>query len=424
MEKSVIEELKQRGFVAQMADTGLEEAAEREKLIVYAGFDPTAASLHLGHVIPALALAHFQRYGHRPIALVGGGTGLIGDPSGRATERALLTKEAVEANVEGLKNQLARFLNFEGENAAIILNNDEWLSQFRLIDFLRDIGKHFTVNVMLAKDSVRSRLEDREQGISFTEFSYMLLQAADYLHLYDQYDCNVQVGGSDQWGNITAGIDLIRRVDAQTAHGLTFPLLTKADGTKFGKSESGAIWLDPHLTSPYELYQYWLNVDDRDVIRFLKIFTFLPMQRIDELQREVEEHPEARAAQRVLAWEFTKLVHGEDVARAVRKASNFLFGSATSELDTEALAHVTTAAPVTTIARSQIETGMTLEEALTVAGLAKSKREARQLLGQGGVYVNNQRVGADERVTLENLILDKAVLLRVGKKKYGLLVVE
>ncbi len=323
-----------------------------------------------------------------------------------------------------LKKQFSYFMSFEGENAAIMLNNNDWLSEFKLIDFLRDIGKHFTVNAMLAKESVRARLEDREQGISFTEFSYMLLQSADYLQLHDMLGCNLQIGGSDQWGNITAGVDLIRRVRGDAVHGLTFPLLTKADGTKFGKSESGAIWLDPNLTSPYEMYQYWLNVDDRDVIRFLKIFTFLPLDRIGELQREVEQHPEARTAQRVLAWEFTALVHGKAVADAVRKASNFLFGSDPSELDSGALEQVATAAPITLIDRSQLEGGLALDEALTTAELAKSKREARQLLNQGGVYINNQRCSTEDRVSTENLILDKAVLLRVGKKKYGLLMVR
>lgn len=422
--ESVIEELRQRGFIAQMTETGLEKASANETLIVYLGVDPTAASMHLGHLVPVMGLAHFQRYGHKVIALVGGGTGLIGDPSGRATERQLLSEEVVEENVRCLKNQLSHFMDFDGENPAIMVNNNDWLSQFKLIEFLRDIGKHFTVNAMLAKDSVRSRLEDREQGISFTEFSYMLLQATDYLELHDMTGCNLQIGGSDQWGNITAGVDLIRRVRGKAVHGLTFPLITKADGTKFGKSESGAIWLDPNLTSPYEMYQYWLNADDRDVIRFLKIFTFLPLDRIAELQREVEEHPEARAAQRVLAWEFTALVHGKAVADAVRKASNFLFGSDPSELDNSALEHVATAAPVTLIDRSQLEGGLSLDEALTTAELAKSKREARQLLNQGGVYVNNQRRGPEDKVSSENLILDKAVLLRVGKKKYGLLMVK
>jgi len=422
--ESVIEELRQRGFIAQMTESGLEKATVNETLIVYLGVDPTAASMHLGHLVPVMGLAHFQRYGHKVIALVGGGTGLIGDPSGRATERQLLSEEVVEENVRCLKNQLSHFMDFDGKNPAIMLNNNDWLSQFKLIEFLRDIGKHFTVNAMLAKDSVRSRLEDREQGISFTEFSYMLLQATDYLELHDMTGCNLQIGGSDQWGNITAGVDLIRRVRGASVHGLTFPLITKADGTKFGKSESGAIWLDPNLTSPYELYQYWLNADDRDVIRFLKIFTFLPLERINELQQEVEAHPEARAAQRVLAWEFTALVHGKAVADAVRKASNFLFGSDPSELDSGALEHVATAAPVTLIDRSQLEGGLSLDEALTTAELAKSKREARQLLNQGGVYVNNQRRGPEDKVSAENLILDKAVLLRVGKKKYGLLMVR
>lgn len=422
--KSVIEELQQRDFIAQMTESGLEKAAANETLIVYLGVDPTAASMHLGHLVPVMGLAHFQRYGHKVIPLVGGGTGLIGDPSGRATERQLLSEEVVEENVRCLKKQLSHFLDFEGENPAVMLNNNDWLSQFKLIDFLRDIGKHFTVNAMLAKDSVRSRLEDREQGISFTEFSYMLLQSADYLQLHDMLGCNLQIGGTDQWGNITAGVDLIRRVRGDAVHGLTFPLLTKADGTKFGKSESGAIWLDPNLTSPYEMYQYWLNVDDRDVVRFIKIFTFLPLERIHELEREVEERPEARAAQRVLAWEFTALVHGKAVADAVRKASNFLFGSDPSELDAGALEHVASAAPVTLIDRSQLEHGIPLDEALTTTELAKSKREARQLLNQGGVYVNNQRRSPEDRVSAEDLILDKAVLLRVGKKKYGLLMVR
>lgn len=423
MQRTVIDELRERGFIFQMTETGVEEAAKKEKLIVYVGFDPTAASLHLGHVIPIMGLAHLQRYGHQPIALVGGGTALIGDPSGKQTERALLPKEKIEANAESIKEQMKRFLNFEGENPALMLNNADWLCELNLIDFLRDVGKHFSLGAMLAKDSVKSRLE-REQGISVTEFLYALLQSYDFMHLSEHHHCNMQMGGSDQWGNITAGIEYIRRTSGKTAHGVTFPLLTKADGGKFGKTESGAIWLDPNWTSPYEMYQYWLNTDDRDVVKLLKFFTFLAMEKIQELAQEVEEAPEKRNAQKTLAWEFTALVHGEKAAKAARGASELLFGATPEDLSDETLASVEKIIPASRIARNQIQSGIALPDALVHTKLTSSKGEARRLLKQGGVYVNNERRSLDQDLTESDLLLQKAALLRAGKKKYHLLIVE
>lgn len=422
MAHTLLDELDQRGFICQITETGWHEAVQHGKMVVYVGFDPTASSLHLGHVIPLMGLAHFQRYGHQPIALVGGGTALIGDPSGKQTERTLLPKETVEANAESMKVQMRRFLDFDDpRNPALMLNNADWLCSLGLVDFLRDVGKHFSLGALLAKDSVRARLE-REQGISITEFLYALLQSYDFQYLNEHHQCNGQLGGSDQWGNITAGIEYIRRTSGKTAHGLTFPLLTKADGGKFGKTESGAIWLDPNLTSPYEMYQYWMNTDDRDVIRFLKFFTFLPLEQIKELETLRDEAPEKREAQKTLAWEFTKLVHGDKAVKASKGASELLFGNEPDNLDDEALTYVEKIVSSTPVEANQLQSGLSLVDALVTAELAKSKGEARRLLNQGGVYVNNHRREPSDDITSEDLLLGKAVLLRVGKKKYRLLV--
>ena len=423
MQRTVIDELKERGFIFQMTETGIEEAAKSDKLIVYVGFDPTGASLHVGHVIPIMGLAHLQRYGHQPIALIGGGTAMIGDPSGKQTERALLPKETIEANAENIKEQMKHFLRFEGENPALMLNNADWLCQLNLIDFMRDVGKHFSLGAMLAKESVKSRI-DREQGISITEFLYALLQSYDFMYLSEHHHCNMQMGGSDQWGNITAGIDYIRRTTGKSVHGVTFPLLTKADGGKFGKTEGGAVWLDPNLTSPYEMYQFWLNTDDRDVVKFLKFFTFLPMERIYELEREVQESPETRNAQKTLAWEFTALVHGEKAVKAARAASELLFGTTPDDLNDDALAYVEKIIPSSRISRDQIAAGIALPDLLVHTQLSASKGEARRLLNQGGVYVNNQRRNLEENLTQADLLLNTAALLRAGKKKYHLLIAE
>ncbi len=429
MAKTVIDVLEERGFIEQITDTGLREAAAKERLKCYVGFDPTARSLHLGHIIPVMGLAHFQRMGHIPIVVVGGGTGMIGDPSGKTVERQLLSKEDVEENSRRLQKQLSRFFSFEGPQAALMLNNAEWLMPLRLVDFLRDIGKHFSVNAMIAKESVRWRLEERGQGISFTEFTYMLLQAYDFLHLYTHYGCSVQAGGRDQWGNITAGIDLIRRIKGGSAHGLTFPLLTTASGVKIGKTEGAEgndmIWLDAELTSPYRMYQYWINTDDRDVIKFLKLFTFLDLPQIAELEISLKKNPEQREAQKVLAYEFTKLAHGEEAARAAREASEILFGGEVQKISPEVFAALLKEIPATKVSKDRLQEGIPLIDLLLETKIVKSKRAARDLINQGGAYVNNQVCKEVEaKITLEHSLSGKAVLLRSGKKNYHLLIVE
>lgn len=357
-----VEELSWRGLIQQSTDAGLAERMSGEPFTLYAGFDPTAESLHVGSLVPLLTLARAQRWGHRPIALVGGATGLIGDPSGKGEERKLLSREELHRNVAGIRGQVERFLDFQG--GAQLVDNSEWFAEYRYLDFLRDIGKLFSVNMMLGKESVRARLEDREQGISYTEFSYMLVQSYDFLVLHDRFGCRLQLGGSDQWGNITAGIDLIRRMRGKEAFGLTLPLVMTAAGVKFGKTERGAVWLDPTRTSPYDFYQFFFRVDDRDVGRFLRYYTFLDQERILELEAEVQRAPERREAQRVLAREVTRLVHGEEAVRL-----------AESEL------------PTTTLSLPK-----PLVEVLVECGLCKSKGDARRQLEQGGVYVDGQRV--------------------------------
>ncbi len=429
MSGNVIDVLSERGFIEQITDTGLRDATSTQSLKCYVGFDPTARSLHLGHIIPVMGLAHFQRTGHVPIALVGGGTGMIGDPSGKTVERQLLSKEDVEANSQRLRAQLSRFFSFEGPQAALLLNNAEWLLPLKLVDFLRDIGKHFSVNAMIAKESVRWRLEERGQGISFTEFSYMLLQAYDFYHLYEHQGCSVQAGGKDQWGNITAGIDLIRRMSGGSAHGITFPLLTTASGVKIGKTEGaeGAemIWLDPEMTSPYRMYQYWINTDDRDVIKFLKLFTFLELQEIAELEKSLKQTPEKREPHRTLAFEFTKLAHGETAARAVQEASEVLFGSEVQALSKDVSDALAAEVPSTKISRERLKGGVPVLDLLIETNLVKSRRAGRDLIGQGGAYVNNRALREiDGKVNLNQALSGRAVLLRAGKKNYHLLIVD
>ncbi len=426
--KNIVTVLEERGLVSQMTENGLYEAAAKGPqgpLTVYCGFDPTAPSLHLGNLVPVMALAHFQRCGHRPILVVGGGTGMIGDPSGKSTERPLLTSEQVADYVARIRAQLARYLSFEGPAGAVIVNNADWLDEFSLIGFLRDIGKHFPVNAMLAKESVQARLED---GISFTEFSYMLLQAADFLHLFDAYGCMVQIGGHDQWGNLTAGVDLIRRIRGARVNAMTVPLITAASGAKFGKSEGNALYLDPALTTPYQLYQYFINVDDRDVAHYLRVFTFLPLSEIARIEREQQEHPETRAGQRRLAFEIVKLVHGEQVAREVRAASNALFAGGLVELTPEALPHLASAVPTSALPPNAIGNGteaLSLLDTLVAAGVQPSKGAARRLMQQGGVYVNEQRWTEPERsLAPSDLLFGRAVLVRLGKNKYHLLLAE
>jgi len=427
--KTIVDVLEERGFIEQITETGLKQAASQETLKCYVGFDPTAKSLHLGHVIPVMGLAHFQRMGHIPIVLIGGGTGMIGDPSGKTVERQLLSKEDVEENSRRLQAQLSRFFSFEGPRRALMLNNADWLLPLRLVDFLRDIGKHFSVNAMVAKESVRWRLEERGQGISFTEFTYMLLQAYDFYHLYEHQGCSVQAGGKDQWGNITAGIELIRRMTGGSAHGITFPLLTTASGVKIGKTEGaeGAdmIWLDSRMTSPYRMYQYWINTDDRDVIKFLKLFTFLELKEIDELALALKQDPGKREPHRALAWEFTKMVHGEKAASAVRQASEILFGSEVHEISKEVFDALSGEISTSRVTQENLQEGISLVEIFLGANLAKSKRAARDLINQGGAYVNNVAWrDVEARVNMNQVLSGRAILLRSGKKSYHLVIVE
>lgn len=417
---NIIEELKARGLVNQMTDEeGLVKHLNENKVTLYCGFDPTADSLHIGHLIPILMLKRFQEAGHRPIALVGGGTGLIGDPSGRNEERQLNDAEVVQEWTDRLKEQISNFIDFDDpEKGAKVVNNFDWLSNMTVIELLRDVGKHFSVNYMLAKESVESRIEN---GISFTEFSYMLLQSIDFLRLYETEGCTLQIGGSDQWGNITAGLELIRRanVDVETkAYGLTVPLITKADGTKFGKTAGGAVWLDPEKTTPYEFYQFWINTDDRDVIRFLKFFTFLSLDEIAELEKEVEERPEQRKAQQTLAEEMTKLVHGEEALNQAIRISEALFNGDIKNLNKEEIESGFKDVPSFTMNES--EKG--LVDLLVEAKISSSKRQAREDITNGAIYINGDRQQdvnyvIDEKDKIDGLF----TVIRRGKKKYFLI---
>jgi tyrosyl-tRNA synthetase len=397
------------------ATEGVQDLLARERVVGYIGFDPTAASLHVGSLLVMMALAHMQRQGHSPIALVGGGTGLIGDPSGKSAERQLLTVERVEENVRGIRAQLARFLDFDTPtNPARLLNNADWLTKLGAIEFMRDVGKHFTINAMLAKESVKRRTES-EEGISYTEFSYSLLQAYDYLVLHDQFGCTLQMGGSDQWGNITAGMDLIRRVRGGKAHGLVLPLVTTASGTKFGKTEAGTIWLDPALTKPYEFHQFWLNVDDRDAVKYLKFFTFLEEPRIAELEAATLREPEQRNAQRTLAAEVTCLVHGEAAVREAESAADKLFRGDLASMTEGELLQVFSSVPSSeTTYRSE---GWLVTEFLASNAVTGSKGEAARLIKGGGIYINGRRV-VDERSRLspEDAMHARYFVVRKGKK--------
>ena len=417
---TIAEEFSWRGMLYDATEGALALCAQ-EPVTVYVGFDPTASSLHVGSLLPIMALARLQRAGHRPIALVGGGTGLIGDPSGKSVERTLLSVEDVDANVRGMRAQLERFLDFDCQpNGAVMVNNADWLRSVGLLEFLRDTGKHFTVNYMLAKESVKRRLGG-DEGISFTEFSYLLLQAYDYLVLHERYGCRLQMGGSDQWGNITAGCDLIRKVAGGRAHGLVLPLVTTASGTKFGKTEAGTVWLDPARTSPYRFYQFWLSVDDRDVERYLKFFTWLDADAIGALSQAVAERPGAREAQRVLAQEVTRLVHGEDELRRAERASAVLFGGSLREASLEDLLLVFDDVPSTRVEPSEL-LGMSVATALVRAGICASKGDAVRMVRQGGVSVNGVRE-ADERRVLgaDDLLGGVLVVLQKGSRDRRLL---
>ena len=416
-------ELQWRGLVHQVTDEGLAARMAGEPFVLYHGMDVTADSLHVGSLLGVLTLRRLQAHGHAPLVLLGGGTSMIGDPSGRRTERPLLSEEQIGENTAGIRRQLESLLDFTpGPAGAALINNADWLSPLRVIDFLRDVGKHFTVNVMLAKEAVRARLEEPDHGISYTEFSYMLLQAFDFLHLFDTERCRLQVGGSDQWGNITAGIDLIRRVRGGEAFGLTWPLMVKADGSKFGKSESGNVWLDPARTSPYRFFQFWINADDRDVGRYLRLFTFLDREEVERLEAAVVERPSEREAQRVLAREVTALVHGAAAADAALQASAALFGGDLRALDAVALAEVFADAPSSRVAPSRLEGGgLPLVDLLAEAGLVASKSAARQAISQGGVSVNGAReADLDRRVVISDLLAGGFLVLRRGKRSFHL----
>ena len=408
-------ELGWRGFVHHATEHLQRHLAEQRRT-VYCGFDPTAPSLQLGNLMPLMLLRHFQLHGHKPIVLMGGGTGLIGDPSGKRGERPLLTREQIRENLQRQRDQMQRLLDFDpGPAAAEVMDNAKWLVEQRLVDFLRDVGKHFTVNLMMQKEAVKARLDT---GISYTEFSYMLLQAYDFLHLFRTRGCTLQVGGSDQWGNITAGIDLIRRVEGGEAHGLVAPLVTTASGAKFGKSEAGAIWLDPALTSPYAFYQFWVNTDDRDTESHLKLFSLKSPEELKQLLHRAKQNPASREAQRALAAEVTERIHGDAVQSAM-VASEILFGdfdpheASGSVFDTLAREIPTTIIPS--------KDGLTLVDAVVQGGLAKSKSEARRSIEQGGVYVNQRSVkDVARRIEPADWLADRNVLLRKGKKDYAL----
>jgi len=413
---SLLDELSWRGMIYQHTD-GLADALATGEVSAYVGFDPTAPSLHLGHLVPVMGLAHLQRAGHRPVALVGGGTGMIGDPSGKTSERPLASADEIEANSRSIEKQLERFLDFTGPRAARMRDNAAWLRPLKAVEFMRDVGKHFTVNYMLAKDSVQSRIEG---GISFTEFSYMLLQAYDFLELYRREGVTLQMGGSDQWGNITAGMELIRRVEGKSAHALTMPLVTTASGSKFGKTEEGAVWLDPARTSPYKFYQYWINVDDRDTGKYLRLFTLLSRKEIEALDKLIETAPEKREAQQALAREVTTRVHSEDAARVAEEVSQVLFGKADPTTLTE---------PVLKALSQEVPFAETREtpgllDALVTLKLAASKSAARRLVEQGGVSLNGQRASADTDVANAKPLAGRYFLIRKGARDYGLLLVR
>jgi tyrosyl-tRNA synthetase len=413
-----------RGLVYDSTQ-GAKDLLAREKVTAYSGFDPTASSLHVGHLMQMMGLARLQRAGHSPIALVGGGTGLIGDPSGKTIERTLLSRGDVEANVRGIRSQLERFLDFNAPaNPARLVDNGEWLNSMSAMEFLRDVGKYFTVNYLLAKESVKRRLES-EEGISYTEFSYSLLQAYDFLVLHDRFTCRLQMGGSDQWGNIVAGADLIRKLRGTQAHGVVTPLLMTSSGTKFGKTETGSVWLDPERTSPFRFYQFWLNSEDRDVVAYLKFFTFKSQDEIVALERETLNHPEQRAAQRELARDVTAMVHGSNhVARAERAAS-VLFGGSLSESSADDILTVFDDAPSVAIAGSSLEKGIGAVDLAVRAGLAASKGEAARLIKQGGLYVNDRRL-TDERgqITMADAIERSVIVLRKGQRERRIIRIE
>ncbi len=423
MANNIYDELKWRGLIYDETEGVRDLLRSGQTITLYNGFDPSGDSLHIGHLVPLLNLARFQRFGHSVIAVAGGGTGMVGDPSGKSEERNLLPREQVEANVASIKQQLAHFLDFDAPgNPARLVDNYDWLSQVSMMAFLRDVGKHFTVNYMMAKDSVSGRL-DRETGISYTEFSYMLLQAFDYLTLFDTYGCRLQTGGSDQWGNIVAGVELIRRVRGERAAGLVYPLITRADGAKFGKTATGeSVWLAPERTSPFRFYQFWLNVEDEKVVSYLKFFTFLEREAIEELAQKVASQPEAREAQRRLAEEMTRTVHGPDELARAQQASAVLFGGDLQGLNARDIADIFADVPSSELPGSALQDGgVPVVDLLAESGLAPSRSQAKRDLQGGGIYLNNRRVDdPGQAATLADAIEGQFLVLRKGKKRYHL----
>lgn len=414
MTNVLIEDLKWRGLIYQQTDEqGIEDLLNKEQVTLYCGADPTADSLHIGHLLPFLTLRRFQEHGHRPIVLIGGGTGMIGDPSGKSEERVLQTEEQIDKNIEGISKQMHNIFEFGTDHGAVLVNNRDWLGQISLISFLRDYGKHVGVNYMLGKDSIQSRLE---HGISYTEFTYTILQAIDFGHLNRELNCKIQVGGSDQWGNITSGIELMRRMYGQTdAYGLTIPLVTKSDGKKFGKSESGAVWLDAEKTSPYEFYQFWINQSDEDVIKFLKYFTFLGKEEIDRLEQSKNEAPHLREAQKTLAEEVTKFIHGEDALNDAIRISQALFSGDLKSLSAKELKDGFKDVPQVTLSNDTTN----IVEVLIETGISPSKRQAREDVNNGAIYINGERQqDVNYALAPEDKIDGEFTIIRRGKKKY------
>jgi tyrosyl-tRNA synthetase len=420
MKKNVLTELRRRGFIQQISDDGLEAILGAAPATVYAGFDPTAPSLHVGHLLPVMALAHFQRLGHKVIALVGGATGMIGDPSGRSSERNLQTPDVIAENLEGLKRQMSLILDFTGDNPAVMVDNNDWIGRMSFVDWLREVGKHFSIGYMLGKESVKGRME-KESGISYTEFSYMTMQAYDFMHLHREMNCNLQCGGNDQWGNITAGIDLVRRKCGNQVYGLTFPLLTTANGEKFGKSAGNAVWLDAQKTSPYKFYQFWVQTSDADVQSLLNYFTFLEHDEIAQICEAHRQAPEKRLAQKRLAAEATRMIHGEDALKRVESATEALFQGRLKELTAEAIEEVFADVPQSEIESQRLQTGMPVLDLVVESGLCSSKGDARRAINAGSIYLNDQKVQADtQSVNKTHLIAGRAMILRRGKKDYHL----
>jgi tyrosyl-tRNA synthetase len=421
--KNVIDILQERGFIEQTThDQELKDYAEKQKISCYIGFDPTASSLHVGSLVPIMSLAHMQRNGHCPIALVGGGTGLVGDPSGKTEMRQLLTIETVNENAAAIKNQLARFMDF-GEGKALLLNNADWLTKLEYIPFLRDIGRHFSVNRMIKAESYKMRL-DSEEGLNFIEFNYMILQAYDFLELFDRHGCRLQMGGSDQWGNIVAGIDLIRKMRQKTAFGITFPLITTSSGAKMGKTAKGAVWLDADRTSPYDYYQFWINTDDKDVARFLALFTFLPMEEIREIGEL--EGADLNSAKTVLAYEAARLVHGKEEAEKAYRAAISMFGARavpkailpSSAIHQSEMQNDEAAVPTSYIEESQLKAGIPVAKLFQLTGLAKSGSDGRRLVEQGGAYLNGKQLESFDYIVTTDNLENGELLLRAGKKRY------